>query len=91
MIACRNGDRKIVEMLLEAGADATLANDTGTTSLMYAKTVAMGNGDLSIMEHLIRAGADIHARDAAGKTALDYARIRSNLVIDFLTYLGARA
>ena len=55
--AVRADDVELTEMLLKAGANASVANQSGATPMLLA---AM-NGNAAILERLIRAGADPNA------------------------------
>ncbi len=57
------------KLLLEAGADANITDNTGTTPLM--QTVSLMKNPENMAELLIRYGADMQAKDTCGKTALD--------------------
>jgi ankyrin repeat protein len=60
------GDVAEVRRLLEAGADASLANDYGATPMSLAAEVA----DTEILKLLLEAGADADSPNAEGQTAL---------------------
>lgn len=84
MAACRTRNTSLVQELLDAGANPNAVNATGTTPLMFAKTVAFASGDMSVMDLLIAAGADPNAQDKHGLTARDYTEQRSQMVADYL-------
>ncbi len=65
---------KIVEKLLEMGADVNATNNKGTTVLMYAKTKVKENSNFAFLDFLIDKGADPSKKDIAGKNVLDYVR-----------------
>ena len=65
---------KVVNVLLEMGADVNAKNHKGTTVLMYAKTKVKENNNFSFLDLLIKNGADPTAKDLAGKNVLDYVR-----------------
>ena len=65
-----NTQRKIVKLLLEAGADPNARDDEARTALHWAAYV--GRADLA--EVLIEHGADAGIVDSEGKTALETAR-----------------
>jgi ankyrin repeat protein len=63
-IAARNGDRCAVELLLEAGVDANLLGDMGSTPLHYAKEKQHSEVAKLLIEH----GAREDIRNEFGKT-----------------------
>jgi ankyrin repeat protein len=79
--AARTGNLKMVEFLLERGADvnAAPASSGGRTALQFAAAAEQGN--LILVERLLHAGADINAPAAEDKgiTALQGAAIRGHL------------
>jgi ankyrin repeat protein len=69
-VACRGGSQAMVELLLEAGADAVTPNAFGITPLLKA---ARG-GHIGITRSLLAHGrGDVDARDGDGHTALLWA------------------
>jgi ankyrin repeat protein len=68
--AAQNAHAPVVQLLLEAGADANVQYESvGTSALM----LAAATGDISVCKQLIHAGADPVASDNKGLTAADYA------------------
>lgn len=65
--AVRRGDRDVVSLLLDHGADANAPTGTGVTMLHEA----VRRRDRDIVALLVDAGADATARDASGRTPLD--------------------
>lgn len=63
--AIKQGQRKLVTSLLDAGASTELADDAGDTPLMHAAR----NGQDDIVELLLERGANPLAENKAGKTA----------------------
>ncbi|WP_298850298.1 ankyrin repeat domain-containing protein [uncultured Ruegeria sp.] len=61
----------VIETLLEAGAEATTANEKGVTPFLAA--LLRGDGFGGVIDKLIISGADLTAKDAKGGTALTYA------------------
>ena len=59
-------DRAMTELLIQAGADVSTANDLAMTPLMLACT----NGSAPMVDLLLRSGADPNATRASGETAL---------------------
>ncbi|MBA4417418.1 MAG: hypothetical protein C0392_05870 [Syntrophus sp. (in: bacteria)] len=57
--------RKIVEILLEKGADINKRGWEGKTPLMYAAA-----GEFNMVKYLVEKGADVNIRDNEDKTAL---------------------
>jgi len=71
MEAAVQGDREMVEELLDRGADLNLRSKNGQTALM----LAIGEGKSDIAQLLIQRGADLGAVDALGMTAKKYAEL----------------
>src|SRR5690349_15080256 len=59
-------DTGIADLLLRAGVDINVRNDSESTPLMRAAA----EGNLPMLQKLIAAGADVHARDNEERTAL---------------------
>lgn len=72
MIACYFGSDKIVDLLLQYGANPHLTNLNGTTTLMYAKDAYLKDKKLTIIDKLISRGVNIASTDIYGKNILDY-------------------
>ena len=69
-IAATNGSMPMISLLVEAGADANVASETGATPLMAAAT----SGNVDAVQALLDAGAFVNARETAnGQTALMFA------------------
>ena len=69
-MAAKVGDAEIMGLLLQAGADANIANTNGTTPLM----LAAGSGKTAAVHLLLDHGADVNARDVTnGQTAVMFA------------------
>jgi len=82
----RAGDVDTARLLIQAGADAKLANRLGVTPL----SLAAANGDAPMIRLLVEAGADANGMDIAGETPLMSAA-RSGVVaaVDVLLEKGA--
>jgi hypothetical protein len=64
-------DQETARLLLEAGADAAVADARGSTPLMAAVML----GDVELIELLLEHGADPNAADHEGRSALLYSRV----------------
>src|SRR5690554_2047923 len=73
--AVHHDDAKLVEALLQAGADPTVANDYGATPMSEAAVV----GNVEVIEQLLDAGADADSPNAEGQTALMVVARTSNI------------
>src|SRR5215831_18410955 len=60
----RAGDLETARLLIQAGANAKLANRLGVTPL----SMATANGDADMIRLLVDAGAEVNAPDIAGET-----------------------
>ena len=69
MITSEHCHDEVVLVLLEAGADIHLANNTGVTALMSASE----QGHVEVVSLLLQAGADKNMADIDGDTALKFA------------------
>ena len=77
---------KLVDLLVEAGAELDKKDSNGYTALMRAAFI----GDLGICKKLVSAGADIEMRNQRGKTALMFASYNYNLkIVKYLLSIGA--
>jgi methionyl-tRNA formyltransferase len=73
MMAAYRGDLDVCSALVEAGADVNLANQNGTTPLMYAKNCGVRSDDFSVCKLLLDSGADVQQKDLFLRTVVDYA------------------
>lgn len=64
--ACLKGNRDIVALLLDSGADATCVNNRSETPLHAAAR----SGNKEILGKLLMSGADVNATDNEGRTPL---------------------
>ena len=69
------GEMKLLHMLLTAGADVNLADDSGMTPLIQLAANRLHDEKQAeeLMARLIESGADVDTRDAEGLNALDHA------------------
>lgn len=84
MRAAKNGDAAAIRLLLDHGADVSLAQKNHTTALMFAAGLGRGVGvfakdygtEADLLEAakvLVAHGADVNAISAAGQTAMHFA------------------
>ena len=87
VIASRNGNAPVVQVLLQAGADAVAATSTGTTPLM----LAAASGNVEAVKALLAAGADLEAKESSmQQTPLMFAAAFSRVeVMQVLVGAGA--
>lgn len=75
MMACQQGETKMVEKLIAYGAEVNLKKKgTQETALMYASII----GHDVLVNSLINHGADAHAKNSMGFTALMYSAHRGH-------------
>ena len=100
LAATRTGDTRLMQMLLDAGADPLQPNGRGTTPLMIAAGVGFRGYSpvpeadaLAAVELCVELGNDVRAADTTGETALHGAAYRglsgSDTIIRFLVDRGA--
>lgn len=81
--AAEKGTPEVVKMLLDAGAQVNLCDESGKTPLFYAQNI-------EIMQRLLSAGADLAVKDNQGNTVLAQAvHNRETDNISFLAQHGA--
>jgi ankyrin repeat protein len=85
LMMCTEPD--IIELLLAAGADVNVCNDTGNTALHVA---ARHEFPVRALCLLIKAGADLHAVNSDGKTAAQLAHDNGHTLIEQLLNRAAR-
>lgn len=71
IIAAKQGDNRMVELLLAYKADYDHQNETGTTPMM----IAAKYGNKQIIQTLLNNGADYNIRNNDNLRAVDYAKI----------------
>jgi ankyrin repeat protein len=86
-MAAKNGNAAMIDALLKAGAQATVASTTGTTPLMLASA----SGKADAVKLLLDAGANVNAKDTTnGQTALMFAAsLNRGEVVKLLASRGA--
>jgi ankyrin repeat protein len=91
--ACHAGhSAEIVTLLLQAGADIEVRDQSGYSPLMWAADMAMVNGEREeIVQRLIAAGADVNSRRLDGESVLSVALNAGNMdVVALLMAAGAQ-
>ena len=87
MFAARYGHERVVELLIQHGAEINLQNSVGDTALMRAAQ----HGHERVVELLLRHGADINLQNSGGGTALMRAAIGGHeRVLELLLQHGTR-
>lgn len=80
--AVREGRYKIIELLLEAGADPNILDSSGRTALFQTK-------DKEMIQYLLRLGLDLEHKNARGHTYLHSESSTSRRVLKMMIELGA--
>eukprot|EP00045_Choanoeca_perplexa_P002901 m.27560 g.27560 ORF g.27560 m.27560 type:complete len:421 (-) comp11758_c0_seq2:376-1638(-) len=87
MMAASSGTADMVNPLIEAGADVSIADESGRTALHYATD---DDADYEVYKALLSAGADVNARAKTGETVLhDAAEHRIDELVALLLSAGA--
>jgi ankyrin repeat protein len=100
MRAAKNGDAAAMRLLLEHGADPTLAQKNHTTALMLAAGLGRGLGVFAKdyategqmiegLKVLLDRHVDVNATNDAGQTALHFAALNSDTTVKLLAEHGA--
>ena len=88
LAANRSTNVKVIEALLEAGADLNARNYLGETALIIAVNT---NPETRIVSALLKAGADFNARDYQGHSVQEYAcEAKRTYIVTQLRKLGAQ-
>jgi TonB family protein len=86
MIASLQGDQRLVDVLLKAGAKPNAKGKDGLTPLL----AAVQSADLPTVKSLVEAGADIKAHNSKGATVTHVAAASGNVeLLDYLLDHGA--
>ncbi|CAE7569173.1 ANKRD50 [Symbiodinium sp. CCMP2456] len=89
LYAVYEGNLKLVETLLHAGARLEAHDEDGNVPLIYA--AGLGDLDLKVVEALLKAGAQVEAHGRTGETALIVAANHGLLqVVEALVKAGAQ-
>ena len=87
MQACKKGSVEIINVLLNAGADSSIADINGATSIHYAVVGGCSKGTL---QSIIGQGADVNASNKDNVTALMIACLKGDVeTINVLLIAGA--
>jgi ankyrin repeat protein len=100
MRAAKGGDYKLMQVLLDAGADPTVLQSNGATALMIAAGLGRGGGafqkDVGTEDDMFRSAklcldrwVDPNVTNAAGQTALHFAVRTSDALVKLLADRGA--
>ncbi len=66
LIATLQGDRELIQRLLQAGANVDFADQTGTTPIM----IAAEQGDMQLLRSFLSRSTKLDAVDASGRSAI---------------------
>lgn len=79
---------KVIEVLVEAGADLEARNYLGETALIMAVNT---NPETKITTQLIKIGADINAKDYQGHSVIEYAKVvKKTYIVNLLKGMNAQ-
>ena len=86
MMAVREGNIEIVQILIDAGADVNIHGRGNNTPLL----IACRSGNIEIVKTLLAARVDLHGRDGEGANALMWsARFGYSSIVELLLKHGA--
>ncbi|XP_063904135.1 uncharacterized protein LOC135123427 [Zophobas morio] len=86
LLACENGNLKIVEYFVKSGVDVNRVNENGGTPLYIASL----RGHQEVVEYLCTVGAEINRADNQGGTPLYAASFNGHEnVVEYLVTVGA--
>ncbi|MEO8258006.1 MAG: ankyrin repeat domain-containing protein [Acidobacteriota bacterium] len=100
MRAAKGGDFRLIQALLDGGADPALTQRNRTTALMLASGLGRGTGAfqkdvgteadlLAAVKLLVERGVDVNAVNDAGQTALHFAVQSGDSLVKYLAQKGA--
>ncbi|CAE7414601.1 unnamed protein product [Symbiodinium sp. CCMP2456] len=91
MVAAFSGHLKVVEALLNSGAQLEAREEGGRTALTIAATSGAKQGHLNVLAALLKGGVSPEGRDERGRTALVSAAGQGlENVVEFLVRAGAQ-
>lgn len=85
IVACYNGSREMVKLLLNYNVNPRAKNLNGTTALMYAKDSFLLTREIEIIEMLLDKGAIVREKDIYNKSIFDYLNDK-----ELMNYLNER-
>ena len=90
-VACLHSRYKLVNLLLEDGADINATIDASSDAAAPVLQAAVYEGDEKLIRLLLERGADVNAQDVAGNTALQEAcKLGHYRIVELLLASGAR-
>ena len=84
--AVSTNDMKLLQNVLEEGADVNMRDHDGSTPLMFASML----NSVEIVKLLLERGADVNLKDSGGRTALMWASPGRAEIVDLLRAHGAK-
>ncbi|XP_076328121.1 ankyrin repeat domain-containing protein 22-like isoform X3 [Tachypleus tridentatus] len=93
LCACISGEKRLVNFMLERGAEVELTTKDCSDSALYLATYGYLNSktpDLMLISSLLEAGCDVNQQNKTGFTALHQSASKGNILLtDFLLKNGA--